>query len=205
MLHIREVLVVEGKHDAVKLAAVTDAVVVVTNGFQIFKDRERLTFLRALAKSRGCVLLTDSDSAGFVIRNYLTGALPGVVVKHAFIPAVAGKEKRKHVPGKEGLLGVEGMDEATLERVLLAAGVTVTDGEKTDGSFDAASLEKPAFLTKARMMKDGLSGTADASARRVAFLKRFGLPPRLSSARLMEFVNLTLTQEEYLAALEEIT
>lgn len=194
MLHIREVLVVEGKHDAVKLAAVTDATVFQTNGFRIFKDDDRLSELRALAKVKGCVLLTDSDSAGFVIRNYLLGALPGIAVKHAFIPEIKGKEKRKSAPGKEGLLGVEGMDEDTLKKALLAAGVTVEDCSQT----------VVPFVTKARLFQDGLTGRNDSAARRGAFLKRFDLPQKLSVARMMEFINTALSEEEYEAALEEI-
>lgn len=194
MIHLREVLVVEGKHDAVKLAAVTDAVVFTTNGFRIFKDAERLAELRALAKKRGCVLLTDSDGAGFVIRNYLTGALPGIAVKHAFIPEIPGKEKRKATPGKEGLLGVEGMDEATLENALLAAGATVED----------APRETTAFVTKARLFADGLSGRPDSAARRAAFFKHFGLPQKMSVTRLVEFINTALSEEEYEAVLEEL-
>lgn len=193
MLHVSEVLVVEGKHDAVKLAAVTDATIFQTNGFRIFKDADRLAELRALAKVKGCVLLTDSDSAGFVIRNYLIGALPGVAVKHAFIPEIPGKEKRKSAPGKEGLLGVEGMDENTLKRVLLTAGVTVNDTPQKNG-----------FMTKARLFQDGLTGKSDSAARRSAFLKRFDLPQKLSVSRMMEFINVALSEEEYEAALEEI-
>lgn len=191
MLHIHEVVVVEGKHDAIKLAAVTDATVFATNGFRIFKDTARMNELRALATARGCVLLTDSDGAGFVIRNYLTGALPGVTIKHAFIPEIAGKEKRKATAGKEGLLGVEGMDEATLEKVLLAAGVSPQEAPR------------PVFVTKARLFADGLSGRPDSAARREAFLRRFGLPQKLSVARLLDFINTALTEEEYTSALEE--
>lgn len=193
MLHIREVVVVEGKHDAVKLAAVTDAVVFQTNGFRIFKDTARLAELRALAQKCGCVLLTDSDGAGFVIRNYLNGALPGIAVKHAFIPEIKGKEKRKSAPGKEGLLGVEGMDEETLKSALLAAGVTVDD-----------TPQKGGFMTKARLFSDGLTGREDAAARRAAFSAHFDLPQKLSTARLIQFINAALSEEEYEAVLEEL-
>ncbi len=192
MLHIDEVIVVEGKHDAIKLASVTDAVVFATNGFRIFKDNERMNELRALARVRGCVLLTDSDSAGFVIRNYLTGALPGVSVKHAFIPEIFGKEKRKAAPGKEGLLGVEGMDEATLKKVLLTAGVTPN------------LASHPVFVTKTRLFADGLSGRPDSATRRQMFLRRFGLPQKMSVTRLLEFINTALTEDEYVSALEEM-
>lgn len=194
MLHIREVVVVEGKHDAVKLAAVTDATIFQTNGFRIFKDADRLAELRALAKVKGCVLLTDSDSAGFVIRNYLLGALPGIAVKHAFVPEIPGKEKRKSAPGKEGLLGVEGMDEDTLKKALLTAGATVDESPQTAAPF----------MTKARLFQDGLSGRPESAQRRKAFLGRFGLPQQLSVSRMMEFINTALSEEEYEAALEEI-
>lgn len=194
MLHVNEVLVVEGKHDAIKLSKVTDAVIFTTNGFRIFKDKERLDVLRRLATQRGCVLLTDSDGAGFVIRRYLTGALPGVTVKQAYIPEIPGKEKRKSAPGKEGLLGVEGMEEDVLKNALIAAGVTVSD----------APPENEGFLTMSRMYADGLTGRADSARRREEFLKRAHLPLKLTTPRLLQFINVALSEEEYEAILEEI-
>lgn len=189
-LHIREVLVVEGKHDAIKLASLTDATIFATDGFRIFRDTERLALLRQLAEKRGVLLLTDSDGAGFVIRNFLIGALPGIPVRHAYIPEVPGKEKRKRAPGKEGLLGVEGMDADTLRRILA----------------DAAVAEPPEpWLTRTRLYEDGLIGCPDSARKRAAILQKAGLPQKLSTARLLEWMNAAWTEEEYTAALEETT
>ena len=187
-LHIREVLVVEGKHDAIRLSPLTDATVFATDGFRIFRDTERLAFLRQMAEKRGVILLTDSDGAGFVIRNFLIGALPGISVRHAFIPEVPGKEKRKRAPGKEGLLGVEGMDADTLRRVLA----------------DAAVAEPPeTWLTPARLYEDGLSGRPDSARKRAAILRAAGLPQKLSTARMLEWMNAVWSEAEYKEALEK--
>ncbi|MBQ3133942.1 MAG: DUF4093 domain-containing protein [Clostridia bacterium] len=191
MLHINEVLVVEGKYDRIRLGAVTDALIFTTDGFRIFKDKQKLQMLRRLAKNRGIVILTDSDSAGMVIRNYLIGALPDVAVRQAYIPPIAGKEKRKAAPSKEGLLGVEGMDTASLEAALQRAGVGC---EK--------AVEVP-WLTPTRLYEDGLSGRTDSAARRKALLRLLDLPETLSTARLRE-VLATLTEEEYVACLKEV-
>lgn len=187
-LHIREVLVVEGKHDAIRLAPLTDATVFVTGGFRIFRDKERLSLLRQMAEKRGVILLTDSDGAGFVIRNYLLGALPGVSVRHAYIPETPGKEKRKAAPGKEGLLGVEGMDTETLRRIL----------------SEAAVAEPPkAWLTRARLYEDGLIGRPDSARRRAAILRAAGLPQKLSTARMLEWMNAVWTEADYTKAMEK--
>ena len=189
-LHIREVLVVEGKHDAIRLKPLTDAVIFATDGFRIFRDPERLALLRQMAEKQGVILLTDSDGAGFVIRNYLIGALPGIAIRHAYIPEIPGKEKRKRAPGKEGLLGVEGMDADTLRRVLA----------------DAAVAEPPeTWLTRARLYEDGLIGRPDSARRRAAILQGAGLPQKLSTARLLEWINAAWTEETYKKALENVT
>ncbi len=195
MLRVNEVLVVEGTYDAIKLSEITDATIFTTNGFRIFKDKDRLNALRRLARRNGCVLLTDSDGAGFVIRRYLTGALPGVTVKQAYIPEIPGKEKRKSAPGKEGLLGVEGMDEEVLKNALIAAGATVSDADPR---------EDEGFLTMSRMYADGLAGRPDSARLREAFLKRANLPLKLTSQRMLRYINFALTEEEYETILEEI-
>ena len=128
MLRIREAIVVEGRYDKNTLAQVVDTVILETSGFGIFKDREQLALLRRVAERRGLIVLTDSDGAGFVIRNHLKSALPPELVKHAYVPDRYGKERRKRRPGREGKLGVEGMDRAVLEAALLRAGATVLDG-----------------------------------------------------------------------------
>lgn len=191
MLHIREVLVVEGKYDRIRLAAVTDALIFTTDGFRIFKNKERINLLRRLAKDRGVVILTDSDSAGMVIRNYLIGVLPGVSIRQAYIPPVVGKEKRKAAPSKEGLLGVEGMDTASLEAALLRAGV------------GGDSRPTSAWLTPDRLYRDGLSGRPDSAVRRKRLLELLELPATLSTARLREVLG-TLTEAEYRELLTEV-
>ena len=142
-----------------------------------------------MAEKRGVILLTDSDGAGFVIRNYLIGALPGIPVRHAYIPEIPGKEKRKREPGKEGLLGVEGMDAETLRRVLA----------------DAAVVEPPeTWLTRARLYEDGLTGRTDSARKRAAILRKAGLPQKLSTARMLEWMNAVWTETEYQEALEKV-
>ena len=131
-LRIREAVVVEGRYDKSTLAGVVDTVILETAGFGVFKDGERLALLRRLAATRGLVVLTDSDGAGFVIRNFLKGAIPKEQVKHAYIPDVQGKERRKRAPGKEGKLGVEGMPPEVLRDAILRSGATVLDGDAPD-------------------------------------------------------------------------
>lgn len=196
MLSIREAIVVEGKYDVIRLRSAVDALIVATDGFRIFRDREMLTYLRRLAAERGLVLLTDSDAAGFVIRDYLSGAIPPAQIKHAYIPEMAGKERRKAAPSKEGLLGVEGMDGALLEEVLRRAGATVLE--------TGSPTPRKAGLTKADLVEAGLSGGADSADRRRRFLSAAGLPGKLSANRLLEAVNATMTREEFTGLLETI-
>lgn len=192
MMRISEAIVVEGRYDRARLQAVTQAVIVETDGFGIFRDREKLALLRRLAKTRGLIVLTDSDAAGFLIRDKLAGAIPPSQLKHAYIPDIPGKERRKSVPGKEGLLGVEGMDKAVLEIALRNAGATVLGETRT--------AVQP-VVTKARLYEDGLSGTDGSAALRERFLVRLGLPRKLSANRLLEVINATMTEEAYTAVL----
>ncbi len=195
MLRLREAVVVEGKHDAVRLAAVVDAPIVTTNGFRIFKDKEQMAYLRRLAAVRGLVILTDSDAAGFVIRRHLSGCIPPDRIKQAYAPCIEGKEKRKAHPSKEGLLGVEGIDPVELEAALRRAGVTV-EGEDTPPVTP--------WMTKARLYADGLSGGADSVHRRKALLQELGLPPYLSANRLIDVLNLTVDEDAYRVLLRNI-
>lgn len=190
MLRLREAVVVEGKHDRIRLSDVVDAPIVSTNGFRIFKDKEQVALLRRLAATRGLVILTDSDAAGFVIRNHLQSVIPPAQIKHAFCPAVAGKERRKAAPSKEGLLGVEGIDPALLEAALRNAGVTI-EGEDTPAPAP--------WMTKARLYEDGLVGTTNSAVRREALLRHLGLPTYLSTNRLVEALNLTVSEQDYYA------
>ena len=174
MLRIREAIVVEGRYDKNTLSQLVDTVIVETSGFGIFKDKERLALLRRLAEKRGLIVLTDPDGAGFVIRSHLRGSLPPDRVKHAYVPDIYGKERRKRQGGKEGKLGVEGMRPEVLEAALRRAGATFLDeaGEK------AAPAGRP--ITKADFVALGLSGGPGAAGRRGGPLPRVGVPEHLS-------------------------
>ncbi len=186
---IREVIVVEGRYDQNTLLQAVDAHVVTTGGFSVFNDRERVAFLRRLADSRGVILLTDSDGAGFVIRNYLKGALPKERVKQAYIPDVPGKERRKKRGGKEGKLGVEGMAPEVLIEALRRAGATFEGGE-------AQAAE--GGITKADLLACGLIGP-NSKDRRAALLKSLELPAGLTPNAMLDAVNLLMTRQEFLS------
>lgn len=184
---VREVIVVEGRYDRNTLLQAVDATVVEAGGFALFRDREKVAYLRALAEKRGIILLTDADSAGFVIRNYLKGCLPLERVKQAYIPDVYGKERRKKKPGKEGKLGVEGMTPEVLVDALRRAGATF-EGE------DAP--RRSAGITKADLLDKGLIGPGSAE-RRATLQRELGLPARLTANGLLEALDLLLTREEF--------
>ena len=202
MRRVREVIVVEGRYDKNTLAQVVEATVISLGGFSIFHDREKLAYLRRLAAERGVILLTDSDGAGFVIRNYLKGAIPPEQVKQAYIPDVYGKERRKRRAGKEGKLGVEGMGPAVLLEALRRAGATFED------EAGAASTGKTATvrggITKADLFAWGLSGGPDSAARRRALLKRLELPEHLTANGLLEALNLLYSRAELERLLAEL-
>ncbi len=184
---IKEVIVVEGRYDRNMLLQVVDATVVETGGFSVFNDREKLNFLRRLAEKRGLILLTDSDGAGFVIRNYLKGALPKEHVKQAYIPDMPGKERRKRKPGKEGKLGVEGMSPQVLLEALRRSGATFGDETLSP---------PPAPITKADLLERGLIGPGSVT-RRQALLRELSLPAHLTPNALLEALNLLMSQEEF--------
>lgn len=190
MLHVREAIVVEGKYDKIKLHSVVDALVIETNGFGIFKDKERMKLLRLLAGQRGLLVLTDSDSAGFVIRDYLSGAIPPEQIKHAFVPELFGKEKRKTARSKEGLLGVEGIDGGIIAAALRRAGVTVGEEGETK-----ASPVQP--LTKWDLYEAGLTGGPHSAALRENLLGLLGLPKKLSANRLLDVLNTTMSRTQF--------
>ena len=185
---IREAIVVEGKYDKIKLESVVDTVIVPTDGFGLFRDKEQMALLRRLASTRGLLVLTDSDSAGFVIRNHLIGSIPPEQIKHAYIPELVGKERRKSAPSKEGLLGVEGMNVAVLEQALRRAGATIVGEAETVPS---------AGIDRMRLFEDGLVGADNSADRRRALCAMWGLPTKLSTARLLEVINATMTAEMY--------
>ena len=189
MLHIREAIVVEGRYDKNALSQVADTLILETGGFQIFKDPERMALLDRAARRRGLVVLTDSDGAGFVIRNRIKGVIPAQFLKHAYIPDVYGKERRKRQPGKEGKLGVEGMPPDVLEQVLRRAGATFLDGDSLSGCAGPA-------LTKGDLFAAGLSGGEGSAERRKALLKRLELPEHMSANALLAVLNGCYSREE---------
>ena len=189
MRKVREVIVVEGRYDKNAPKQVVEATVVETRGFGVFNDKERLALLRRMAAERGLILLTDSDGAGFVIRNFLKGSIPKNQLKQAYIPDIYGKERRKTAPGREGKLGVEGMPPQVLLEALERAGATFEDGE---------AAEKRQTVTKADFYELGLTGGPGSAAKRAALLKRLGLPERMTANALLEAVNLLYSREEFL-------
>lgn len=195
MLRIKEAIVVEGRYDKNTLSQLVDTVIVETSGFAIFKDKERTDLLRRLAERRGLIVLTDPDGAGFVIRSHLRGSIPPERVKHAYVPDIYGKERRKRHGGKEGKLGVEGMRPQVLEAALRRAGATFLD------EHEAAPAGRP--ITKADLFSLGLSGGPDAAERRRDLLHRLALPERLSANAMLEVLNALCTREELSAMLAE--
>ena len=188
MLKIREAIVVEGRYDKNTLSQVVDTVILETAGFGIFRDEETLALLRRIGAKRGLILLTDSDGAGFVIRNYLRGAIDPAQVKHAYIPDVAGKERRKRTASKEGKLGVEGMRPEVLLEALRRAGATI-EGEEAP--------PPGARITKADLYAAGLTGGADSRAARQRLLEQLDLPEHLSTNALLEVLNALMTREAF--------
>ena len=189
MLRIREAIVVEGRYDKNTLSQVVATLILETGGFQIFKDPEKMALLQRAARRRGLVVLTDSDGAGFVIRNRIKGTIPAQFLKHAYIPDVYGKERRKRQPGKEGKLGVEGMPPDVLEQVLRRAGATFLDGDSLSGCAGPA-------LTKGDLFAAGLSGGEGSAERRKALLKRLELPEHMSANALLAVLNGCYSREE---------
>ena len=181
---IREALVVEGRYDKNSLLQVVDGVILETGGFRVFKDRELKALLRFYAETRGIIILTDSDSGGFLIRNHLRGVIPGDRVKHAYIPDILGKEKRKAQPSKEGKLGVEGMPPELLLTALRRAGATFEGEEAADRSGKT--------LTKADFYGMGLSGKAGSTEKRKALALHLGFPEHMTADALLDAVNTML-------------
>ena len=196
MRKIREVIVVEGRYDKNTLAQTVDATVITLGGFSVFNDKEKVAFLRRLAEKQGLIVLTDSDGAGFVIRNFLKGAIPKELVKQAYIPDVYGKERRKRKGGKEGKLGVEGMKPEVLIETLRKAGATFLDEEG-----ESAPVREP--ITKADLFAWGLSGGDGSAEKRKELLKRLELPEHLNANGLLEALNLLYGREDLESLLEK--
>ena len=185
MIKINETIIVEGIYDKVKLEQFIDAVIFTTNGFALFKDTKSMGLIKRLAEKNGIVILTDSDRAGFLIRNHIKSFVQNQYIKHAYIPEIHGKEKRKAYPGKEGLLGVEGVDEDIIVNALMNAGCSL-DGKKKENS-----------ITKIDLYRDGLTGKPGSSALRAHLLLELSLPSRISTNSLLQILNALYSFEEY--------
>ena len=191
MVKIKEAILVEGRYDKNTLSQIVDAPILETAGFGIFKDKKQMALLRQVAKKRGLIVFTDSDGAGFVIRNHIKSAIPAKYLKHAYIPDIPGKEKRKTAPGKEGKLGVEGMSREIILEALRRAGATI-EGEGSPSAHQ---------ITKQDLMALGLSGGPDASAKRLALLKKLNLPEYMSPNAMLQALNLLYSLDELKALL----
>lgn len=189
MHRISEVIVVEGKYDKNTLSQVVDAVIIETSGFGVFNNREKQQLLRTLAQKRGLIVMTDSDGAGFVIRNFIKGCVDPKLVKHAYIPDIYGKERRKSSASKEGKLGVEGMSPEVILDCLRRAGATI-DGENSG---------TPAGISKADMYKKGLTGKPDSAKKRAELLRKNALPERMTAEALLQVINVIMSREEFMA------
>lgn len=193
MIKVKEVIVVEGRYDKNTLSQIIDGTIIETQGFGIFSDKEKLALFRRLAETRGLIVLTDSDGAGFVIRNFLKGAIDPKYVRHAYIPDIHGKEKRKSSPSKEGKLGVEGMSREVILNALKNAGII------TDESSDQAGGDP---ITKTDLFEFGLSGGKGSVEKRQKLLKRLELPAKLSPNSMLEVLNALMAREDFIKLIE---
>jgi len=186
---IKEIIVVEGRYDKNTVAQVIDTAIIELSGFRIFSDKDKLALLRKLAAKRGLIILTDSDKAGFFIRGRLRGMLDGTDIKHAYIPDIKGKEKRKSEASKEGKLGVEGMNPDVIITALERAGATFED--------NFTKTEEKQLITKSDLFEAGLSGGKDSTANRQKLLKQLELPERLSANGLLDVLNSLYSRDEF--------
>lgn len=195
MIQLREAIITEGKYDKIKLSGMFDTVILTTDGFGIFKDKEKQRLIRRLARERGILVLTDSDSAGFVIRSFLSGIVEPQHVTHVYIPDIFGKEKRKDAPSKEGKLGVEGVRTEVILEALRKAGVTAEVAPQTENRRE---------VTKTDFMEDGLSGGQNSADRRRRLLRELDLPERTSANAMLKIINTFMTYEDYKAAVDKL-
>lgn len=195
MLHLEQAVIVEGKYDKIKLASVVDAVIITTNGFSVIKNKEKLALIRYYAMNTGIIILTDSDSAGFKIRNFLKGAIKNGKLTNVYIPDIFGKEKRKAAPSKEGKLGVEGIDCDILAAAFEKAGITSSEKPSRDSSE---------LITRLDMYECGLTGGENSSERRHMLLERLGMPQLLTTTGLLEILNTMMTRDEFMDIVKEM-
>ena len=194
MIKIKEAVIVEGKYDKIKLSAIIDTVIIETDGFAVFKDKEKQKLIRFLAEKRGIIIMTDSDSAGFKIRNFINGITKSENIKNVYIPDIYGKEKRKTEMSKEGKLGVEGMKPEIILSALKKAGILCDENEKTE-------CHK---ITHTDFFEDGISGGENSSGIRKALAKQLDLPERISSSALLKIINVYMTYDEYKEAVKTV-
>ena len=194
MIKIDKPIIVEGKYDIIKLSRIVDGLIIKTDGFGIFKDKEKQLLLRRLAGEKGIIVLTDSDSAGFLIRRFLKSSIPEDRITHVYIPDVYGKEKRKTQAGKEGKLGVEGISEAVLLEAFRKAGVIC----------DETDTEERRLITNIDLYEAGLMGRDNSKEKRVKLMKALALPERLSTSSLLKILNTFVTFEEFTEKLKEL-
>ena len=192
MVKIKEAILVEGRYDKNTLSQLVDAPILETSGFGIMKDKAQLALLRRVAQTRGLIVFTDADGAGFVIRNFIKGAIPNQYLKHAYIPDIYGKERRKAAPGKEGKLGVEGMKRDVILDALRRSGAT----------FEGESEAQTTGITKQDMMELGLSGGPGSSEKRLSLMKKLGFPEHMSANALLQALNLLYTPQQLRNILE---
>ncbi len=197
MIHLKEVVVVEGKYDKIKLSSVIDGLILETHGFRIFKDKEQMALLRRLAQTRGLIVMTDSDSAGFLIRHYLSGSINPALIKHVYIPDLLGKERRKRAPSKEGKLGVEGVPVKVIIEALQRAGVDC-------GQEQPVSTKEGRPVTKADLAVLGLSGGQNSAEKRRKVLDYFHLPEHLSANSMLKVLEEMVSYEEFEKIVEKI-
>lgn len=195
MYNIKECIIVEGVYDKIKLSSFINGTIFVTHGFSVFNNKKTIDAIRTFATKCGVVILTDSDSAGFKIRNYIKQAIPDVTIKHAYIPEVPGKERRKSQKSKEGFLGVEGIDKETIIKALENAGCTIND---------KVNQNKSGTVTKTDFFDFGLSGKADSSNRRKILCQRLNLPSKISANMLISSINSLMSREEFIGLCNEI-
>ena len=195
MIKLSQPVIVEGKYDIIKLSNMIDGLLIKTDGFGIFKDKEKQQLIRRLAGEKGIIVLTDSDSAGFMIRNFITSVVPKEKITNVYIPDVYGKEKRKTEAGREGKLGVEGMSEDVLLEAFRKAGVLCDKSEVTERRL----------ITNVDLYEWGFSGRDDSKKKRQALLKSLALPERMSTSSLVKILNAFVTYEEFTEKAKEIS
>lgn len=192
MIKVDQIIIVEGRYDKIKLSSLIDGIIIETDGFGIFKNKEKQKLIRKLAETKGIVILTDSDSAGFVIRNFITSIVPKEYITNVYIPDIFGKEKRKDSPSKEGKLGVEGVSADVLKEAFKKAGIGISNSKITEKKV----------ITTVDLYDDGLIGGADSKQKRAALLKKLELPERMSTKAMLDILNTFLTYDEYKKIIE---